>query len=128
MAACCCRITFPVRWISNNTHDSNKQNLHIIKIKGTLSRPHKVDSLSQTAGVAITSVASVAKNLSPLKEQITRQNIPNKKQYVDSHRQGLICEGVGYRQTVVIRSYEVGPDKTATLESILHLLQVRNFV
>ncbi|KAL1342940.1 palmitoyl-acyl carrier protein thioesterase, chloroplastic-like [Arachis hypogaea] len=53
-----------------------------------------------------------------------RQNIPTKKQLVDPHRQGLMVEGgVGYRQTIVIRSYEVGPDKTATLESILNLLQ-----
>ncbi|XVF09526.1 hypothetical protein REPUB_Repub07fG0101200 [Reevesia pubescens] len=54
----------------------------------------------------------------------TRQNIPTKKQLVDPFRQGLIVEGgVGYRQTVVIRSYEVGADKTATLESLLNLLQ-----
>nr|XP_009622199.3 palmitoyl-acyl carrier protein thioesterase, chloroplastic-like [Nicotiana tomentosiformis]XP_016443002.1 PREDICTED: palmitoyl-acyl carrier protein thioesterase, chloroplastic-like [Nicotiana tabacum] len=51
-----------------------------------------------------------------------RQNIPSKKQLVDIYRQGLIVEGA-YRQTVVIRSYEVGPDKTATIESILNLLQ-----
>lgn len=55
----------------------------------------------------------------------TRQNIPTKKQLVDPVRQGAITEGgVAYRQTVVIRSYEVGADKTATLESILNLLQV----
>ncbi|KAJ6891042.1 origin recognition complex subunit 4 family protein [Populus alba x Populus x berolinensis] len=54
-----------------------------------------------------------------------RQNIPTKKQFVDYHRQGLIVEGgVGYRQTVVIRSYEVGADKSATLESILNLFQM----
>ncbi|OMO59420.1 Acyl-ACP thioesterase [Corchorus capsularis] len=50
--------------------------------------------------------------------------IPGQKQLVDPYRQGLIIErGVGYRQTVVIRSYEVGPEKTATLESLLNLLQ-----
>ncbi|KAK9278399.1 hypothetical protein L1049_027964 [Liquidambar formosana] len=58
----------------------------------------------------------------PKKE--SRQNIPTKKQLVDPFRQGVIIEGgVGYRQTVVIRSYEVGADKTATLESIFNLLQ-----
>ncbi|OVA05828.1 Acyl-ACP thioesterase [Macleaya cordata] len=57
-------------------------------------------------------------------QQDPRQNIPTKKQLVDPYRQGIIMDGgVGYRQTVVIRSYEVGPDKTATLESILNLLQ-----
>lgn len=54
-----------------------------------------------------------------------RQNIPTKKQLVDTYRQGIIVEGA-YRQTVVIRSYEVGPDKVATIESILNLLQVRS--
>ncbi|KAL9664478.1 hypothetical protein QQ045_019880 [Rhodiola kirilowii] len=53
-----------------------------------------------------------------------RQNIPTEKQMMDEYRQGVMIEGgVGYRQTVVVRSYEVGPDKTATLESILNLLQ-----
>lgn len=66
----------------------------------------------------------VKENLDTKTEQ-TRQNIPTIKQFVDPHRQGRIVDnGVGYRQTVVIRSYEVGPDKTATLESILNLLQV----
>ena len=52
-------------------------------------------------------------------------NIPTKKQLIDPVRQGVITQGgVGYKQTVVIRSYEVGADKTATLESILNLLQV----
>ncbi|XP_017972486.1 PREDICTED: palmitoyl-acyl carrier protein thioesterase, chloroplastic [Theobroma cacao] len=54
----------------------------------------------------------------------TRQNIPTKKQLIDSFRRGIIVEGgVGYRQTVVIRSCEIGADKTATLESLLNLLQ-----
>uniref|UniRef100_A0A7N0UE39 Acyl-[acyl-carrier-protein] hydrolase n=1 Tax=Kalanchoe fedtschenkoi TaxID=63787 RepID=A0A7N0UE39_KALFE len=53
-----------------------------------------------------------------------RQNIPTEKQLMDQHRQGMMIEGgVAYRQTVVVRSYEVGPDKAATLESILNLLQ-----
>ncbi|XP_021292420.1 palmitoyl-acyl carrier protein thioesterase, chloroplastic-like [Herrania umbratica] len=54
----------------------------------------------------------------------TRQNIPTKKQLIDPFRQGIIVEGgVGYRQTVVIRSCEIGADKSATLESLLNLLQ-----
>lgn len=104
------------------------QKLNNIKINGTSTRSNanKIDLVSQKVGVAssFTSVASVAENGHVRTEKI-RQNIPTKKQFVDPFRQGLIVEGgVGYRQTVVIRSYEVGPDKTATLESILNLLQV----
>ncbi|KAJ6910709.1 origin recognition complex subunit 4 family protein [Populus alba x Populus x berolinensis] len=92
----------------SNNQDPNKQSLNKIKITGSPTRSLKVDILSQTAGI--------------------RQNIPTKKQLVDYHRQGLIIEeGVGYRQTVVIRSYEVGSDKTATLESIRNLLQGRDY-
>ncbi|XP_050225911.1 palmitoyl-acyl carrier protein thioesterase, chloroplastic-like isoform X2 [Mercurialis annua] len=126
MAACSYTITWPIRCSSSsNSHDPNKQNLNKIKINGSPSstRPLKVDAPSQTAAVASTYVASVSDNLSFTQEEM-RQNIPTKKQYIDPHRQGLIIEGgVGYRQTVVVRSYEVGPDKTATLESILYLLQ-----
>lgn len=32
-----------------------------------------------------------------------------------------------YRQTFIIRSYEIGPDKTATMETLMNLLQVSFF-
>ncbi|XP_042380145.1 palmitoyl-acyl carrier protein thioesterase, chloroplastic-like [Zingiber officinale] len=70
--------------------------------------------------------AEVAYPLSAVTDKniIARQNIPREKQLVDPFRQGVIIDGgVRYRQTVVIRSYEIGPDKTATLETILNLLQ-----
>lgn len=104
--------------------DSNKQKLNCVKINGTTSlAAAKMDLLRQDHAIAVTSVGPVEDVV--LEEQF-RQNIPTKKQLVDPYRQGLIVEeGVGYRQTVVIRSYEVGPDKTATIESVLNLLQVR---
>lgn len=59
------------------------------------------------------------------KVALERAIIPTKKQFVDPFRQGvIILDGVGYRQTVVVRSYEVGTDKTVTPQSILNLLQV----
>lgn len=99
--------------MKDNHHDQLNSN-NSIRMNGSYRSPIKVESLSQTAEAAPTTLV----------ENGLRQNIPTKKQLVDPHRQGLIVEGgVGYRQTVVIRSYEVGPDKTATLESILNLLQ-----
>lgn len=103
--------------------ESNKQKLNCVKINGTKSfSSANVDLLRHDHGYAITSVENMQ-----LFEQESRQNIPSTKQLVDPYRQGMIIEeGVGYRQTVVIRSYEVGPDKTTTIESILSLLQVTN--
>lgn len=125
-----CTIFYPIRCSSaGSNHDSSKQKLNNVSYSGSAStRSSKVDLLSQKAGVASTSFASVAeKEVCYMDKVQIRQNIPKKKQFVDPYRQGLIIEGgVGYRQTVVIRSYEVGADKTATLESILNLFQVRN--
>ncbi|KAH8500686.1 hypothetical protein H0E87_015787 [Populus deltoides] len=92
MASFSYAIPLPIRCSTgSNNQDPNKQSLNKIKSTGSPTRSLKI-----------------------------RQNIPTKKQLVDYHRQGLIIEeGVGYRQTVVIRSYEVGSDKTATLESIV---------
>ncbi|XP_002962077.2 palmitoyl-acyl carrier protein thioesterase, chloroplastic [Selaginella moellendorffii] len=42
---------------------------------------------------------------------------------VDTLKQGRLVERVVYRQTFVVRSYEVGPDKTATLDTFLNLFQ-----
>lgn len=111
--------TIPIRCTSNaNSHDPSKQKFNNMMSFG------KPESVSQTAGAASTYVGSVSDEKVYMNKVQIRQNIPTKKQFVDQYRQGLIIEGgVGYRQTVVIRSYEVGPDKTATLESILNLFQ-----
>ncbi|PIN00436.1 Oleoyl-[acyl-carrier-protein] hydrolase [Handroanthus impetiginosus] len=108
---------------NKNVQEPNKQKLHCVRIKGTKSfSPSGLDFLSQEHGIGITSVDHT-ENVQVFEQQI-RQNIPTKKQLVDPYRQGMIIEEwAGYRQTVVIRSYEVGPDKTATIESILSLLQ-----
>uniref|UniRef100_A0A151U736 Acyl-[acyl-carrier-protein] hydrolase n=1 Tax=Cajanus cajan TaxID=3821 RepID=A0A151U736_CAJCA len=102
-------------------HDKLKQQLNSsIRTNGSFRSPVKVESLGQSTASTITTLGQAV----TVGENGLRQNIPTKKQLVDPHRQGLIIEGgVGYRQTVVIRSYEVGADKTATLESILNLLQ-----
>lgn len=100
------------------SHDLSMFKLRETKVNGTgLTFPAKLIRVAASSSVASPTETST--------EQ-TRQNIPTKKQFVDPFRQGIITgEGVGYRQTFVIRSYEVGPDKTASLESLLNLLQVK---
>ncbi|CAK7349654.1 unnamed protein product [Dovyalis caffra] len=105
----------------------HKQTLNI-NANGTVTVALKGNVMSRTGSVTgkgrnFISVASV-KELTHDSETKARQNIPTEKQSVDPFRQGNITDGgVRYKQTVVIRSYEVGADKTATLESILNLLQ-----
>lgn len=124
MATFSCPISFPFRCSFNGNHNHNHR--VDIKINGTHTGPIKLDTLNEIAAVvkADSTLANVHENGYICQEKI-RQRIPTQKQLVDPYRQGLIIErGVGYRQTVVIRSYEVGPDKTATLESLLNLFQV----
>ncbi|EOX99949.1 Fatty acyl-ACP thioesterases B [Theobroma cacao] len=123
MATFSCPISFPFRCSFNGNHNHNHR--VDIKINGTHTGPIKLDTLNEIAAVvkADSTLANVHENGYICQEKI-RQRIPTQKQLVDPYRQGLIIErGVGYRQTVVIRSYEVGPDKTATLESLLNLFQ-----
>ncbi|KAL3501805.1 hypothetical protein ACH5RR_036254 [Cinchona calisaya] len=110
--------------INIDDHEPTKQNMNSIKLKGSsIYSSAKVDVLGLKNGAAMTTSIATSENLY-INTQEVRQNIPTKKQLVDTFRQGLIIEeGVGYRQTIVVRSYEVGADKTATLESILNLLQ-----
>ncbi|KAH7528679.1 hypothetical protein FEM48_Zijuj05G0097600 [Ziziphus jujuba var. spinosa] len=106
----------------------NEQNLSI-KVNGISRLPSSLIVTSMRKVLKTSSYiarATMATKVAYVNETLpsARQNIPTKKQLVDPVRQGVIIEGgVGYRQTVVIRSYEVGADKTATLESILNLLQ-----
>ncbi|MBA0738825.1 hypothetical protein Gogos_012145 [Gossypium gossypioides] len=96
-----------------------------IKIKINATSSTKVKTLNEIAGAAKRSSSlATSTEIRHLSQEKIRQRIPTKKQLVDPYRQGLIIErGVGYRQTVVVRSYEVGPYKTATLESLLNLFQ-----
>ncbi|CAL5396649.1 unnamed protein product [Camellia sinensis] len=111
---------------SSNTgdrHDPMKQELSKINTNGISSLLTTEIGAHTNGAVSTIVVAPGAANGCIPREQI-RQNIPTGKQFEDPYRQGLLVEeGVGYRQTVVIRSYEVGPDKTATMETILNLLQ-----
>nr|GMD16665.1 palmitoyl-acyl carrier protein thioesterase, chloroplastic-like [Ipomoea batatas] len=114
---------FTIKCSISPREEPKHHNVIGVKINGHSSAAFpgaKVDLLSQNHAV----VAATTTPLHPGERLEIRQNIPTKKQLVDPFRQGLIVEGgVGYRQTVVIRSYEVGPDKTATIETILNLLQ-----
>ncbi|XP_014511983.2 palmitoyl-acyl carrier protein thioesterase, chloroplastic [Vigna radiata var. radiata] len=114
--------TYFVRSCSmRENYDQLKQPVNTgIRTNGSFRSPIKVETLGQIPATTSTTLGQAV----TIDENCLRQNIPTKKKMVDPHRQGLITEGgVGYRQTIVIRSYEVGADKTATLESILNLLQ-----
>jgi fatty acyl-ACP thioesterase B len=97
--------SFLVRCSMKENHHNQMNSNSSIRMNGSFRSPIKVESLSQTAEVASTTLVANGQ----------RQNIPTEKQLVDPHSQGLIVEGgVGYRQTVVIRS--VGPMKLVLIK------------
>lgn len=109
--------------LAKDIHYLSKLKLPKFNIRGNGS----TSAVTKIRASTVSTVPHVIENVDMDLKQ-TRQNIPTTKQFVDPHRQGSIIEnGVRYRQLVVIRSYEVGPDKTATLESILNLLQVNSY-
>lgn len=111
--------------LAKDSHYLSKLKLPKIDI----SRTGNTLGVTKIRTSTMSSVTHLTGKVDTTLEPITRQNIPTTKKFVDNHRQGTIIDnGVRYRQMVVIRSYEVGPDKTATLESILNLLQVTCFI
>ncbi|TYJ43617.1 hypothetical protein E1A91_A03G165400v1 [Gossypium mustelinum] len=119
-AAFSCPVFFPSTFSYNGNRYHGR-----IKIKINATSSTKVKTLNEIAGAGKgSSSLATSTEINHLSQEQIRQRIPTKKQLVDPYRQGLIIErGVGYRQTVVVRSYEVGPYKTATLESLLNLFQ-----
>ncbi|KAJ0971593.1 hypothetical protein J5N97_019552 [Dioscorea zingiberensis] len=117
MATSSCAFSFCSIKCSTSRENDPKSNKSSVTVNGTSTQLSQFSITSP----AFTSVASVIEDLMVDKN---RRTIPTEKQTVDPFRQGLIVEGgVGYHQTVIVRSYEVGPDKTATLETLLNLLQ-----
>ncbi|KAH7834318.1 hypothetical protein Vadar_014860 [Vaccinium darrowii] len=57
------------------------------------------------------------------KNGYVEQNLPTNLKKVDVYKQGLITEEGGYKQIFSIRSFEIGSDKAATIETILNFLQ-----
>ncbi|CAL4949831.1 unnamed protein product [Urochloa decumbens] len=106
-------------------HRSSSSSSNAVRVNGAAHR-----AALQVGAALETSISRSLAELSspvlpppPAGERV-RQNIPTEKQTVDPFRQALIVEGgVRYQQTLVVRSYEVGPDKTATMETVLNLLQ-----
>ncbi|CAN0877042.1 Palmitoyl-acyl carrier protein thioesterase, chloroplastic [Linum grandiflorum] len=120
-----CHLRLPTMMIRCEEAGSrNRSNNVKIKINGVKSSAASASSSNGRGGGGGATIKLDHNDIMVVGKQSTRQNIPTEKKYVDRHRQGLMVdEGVAYRQTVVVRSYEVGPDKTATLDSLLNLLQ-----
>ncbi|KAG4116067.1 hypothetical protein ERO13_D12G146400v2 [Gossypium hirsutum] len=125
-----CPVSFSITCSSSNGNIQNHGDYRVnINVNGSscTRRPIKHHTLLNEVDVKEGSTSLSAIQFlenGHISEEKIRRRIPRQKQLVDPYRQGLITErGVGYRQTVVVRSYEVGPDKTATLESLLNLFQ-----
>ncbi|GMJ09724.1 hypothetical protein HRI_004641600 [Hibiscus trionum] len=121
----CPVVSFAMKCSYGSSSNGNHGDYRVdISVNGSAStRPVKHHALvNEIALKSPTSLANI-QFLENSNEKI-RQRIPTKKLLVDPYRRGLIVErGVGYRQTVVVRSYEVGADKAASLESLLNLFQ-----
>uniref|UniRef100_A0A1D1Y4G4 Acyl-[acyl-carrier-protein] hydrolase n=1 Tax=Anthurium amnicola TaxID=1678845 RepID=A0A1D1Y4G4_9ARAE len=125
-SASCCRSTTTTTVTCSSREREPKPSKGSIKINGASTAVPPATKLVAGPGQAPVGFAPPAVEAAQVAGtgHGGRQNIPTQKQTSDPFRQGFNIEGgVGYRQIVVVRSYEVGADKTATIESILNLLQ-----
>lgn len=87
-------------------------------IRARGSKSHSVDVINgkKINGVYVGEASNLAKIVPGLVKDVPEMNSYLMGRFVDDR--------FIYRQTFIIRSYEIGPDKTATMETLMNLLQV----
>uniref|UniRef100_A0A7N0UJA2 Acyl-[acyl-carrier-protein] hydrolase n=1 Tax=Kalanchoe fedtschenkoi TaxID=63787 RepID=A0A7N0UJA2_KALFE len=86
-------------------------------IRASASKSHSVDMINgkKVNGVHLGEATNLARISSGMVKDVPEMN---------SYLMGRFVEDrFIYRQTFIIRSYEIGPDKTATMETLMNLLQ-----
>jgi fatty acyl-ACP thioesterase B len=106
------------RWRNNNVIKLNKRSFSVM---ASGISPQNIDTVNgkKVNGTNVGEAPFVGNKI----------NEPAKQSDVDAPLHAILLgrfveERFVYRQTFIIRSYEIGPDKTATMETLMNLLQV----
>ncbi|CAK9327242.1 unnamed protein product [Citrullus colocynthis] len=100
-------------------HDLNPRCiLSIVRASGRRTSPRNVDLVN---GVHVIGEASLFSGGAPLLAE--ESGIDGEKPLHDCLLGRFVEDKFVYGQTFIIRSYEIGPDKTATMETLMNLLQ-----
>ncbi|KAL3512563.1 hypothetical protein ACH5RR_025280 [Cinchona calisaya] len=94
---------------------------HCLSVNATTGRPDSVRTINgnKVNGIYVDGVPYLAQENS---HQLVKENSSDEPNH--EYLLGRFVEDrFVYRQSFVIRSYEIGPDKTATMETIMNLLQ-----
>lgn len=96
---------------------------------GYMNRPTSVFSgRSSVTGFRSTKACSVQAVTSAKDGVVVNRVEPDNRSFADRLRLGSLTEdGLSYKEKFIVRSYEVGINKTATVETIANLLQVFSF-
>lgn len=105
--------------LMNNAIKLKQRSLSVIASAGS-SRGIDTINGSKVNGINVGEVAPVMRN---------KNRESTKESCVDAPLHAVLLgrfveDQFVYRQTFIIRSYEIGPDKTATMETLMNLLQV----
>lgn len=106
-------------------HDLNPRcNLSIVRASGRRTSPRNVDLVNgkKVNGVHVVGEAPLFSGGAPLLAE--ESGIDGEKPLHDCLLGRFVEDKFVYGQTFIIRSYEIGPDKTATMETLMNLLQV----
>uniref|UniRef100_A0A2N9J3Y5 Acyl-[acyl-carrier-protein] hydrolase n=1 Tax=Fagus sylvatica TaxID=28930 RepID=A0A2N9J3Y5_FAGSY len=105
------------RWRNNNVIKLNKRSFSVM---ASGISPQNIDTVNgkKVNGTNVGEAPFVGNKI----------NEPAKQSDVDAPLHAILLgrfveERFVYRQTFIIRSYEIGPDKTATMETLMNLLQ-----
>ncbi|KAK3043221.1 hypothetical protein RJ639_002464 [Escallonia herrerae] len=91
----------------------------LVKASGSNSKSVEVINGKKVNGIHVNGVPYVGQRSCELTSKESSIEEPNHAYLLGR----FVEERFVYRQTFVIRSYEIGPDKTATMETLMNLLQ-----
>lgn len=103
----------------NNNIANNKRRFSLV-ITSCNGSPHRVHTINGTKvnGINVAEIPIAGRNLT--NESTTDVALVTNGKFVEGR--------FVYRQNFVIRSYEIGPDKTATMETLMNFLQVSSII
>ena len=92
-----------------------------MRVNATTGPPRNVQTINgnKVNGIYVDGIPSFAQEQCPSVKENSNEE-PNHEYLLGR----FVEDRFVYRQSFIIRSYEIGPEKTATMETIMNLLQV----
>ncbi|XP_071902004.1 palmitoyl-acyl carrier protein thioesterase, chloroplastic-like [Coffea arabica] len=113
-------VGIPVAKFVGNSRSHGRNLRRFLRVNATTGPPRNVQTINgnKVNGIYVDGIPSFAQEQRPSVKENSNEE-PNHEYLLGR----FVEDRFVYRQSFIIRSYEIGPEKTATMETIMNLLQ-----